>query len=71
MMPELVSVMKSERLNASVALSVTFPVPSAPVVPPLPTCQVPALTVFWPECVMFVPVHVQVPVPVLMKPTLL
>ena len=34
----------SERLNVSVALSVTLPV-IAPVTPPLPSCSVPALIV--------------------------
>ena len=36
------------RLNLSVALSVTAPVPSVPAAPPAPTSRVPALTVVVP-----------------------
>ena len=38
----------SLRLKVKAALSTTAPVPSWPVVPPLPTCSVPALIVVVP-----------------------
>ena len=44
--PEMswVTVKSSLRLKAKVPVTFTAPVPSEPVVPPLPTCNVPALT---------------------------
>jgi hypothetical protein len=42
------TVIASLRLKVSVALFVTAPVPSVPVVPPLPICSVPALIVVVP-----------------------
>ena len=45
----LATVTASERLKARVPLSVTAPVPSVPVVPPAPTCRVPAEIVVVPE----------------------
>ena len=44
----LPTVSASLRLNASVALLTTFPVPSDPVVPPSPICRTPALIVVVP-----------------------
>ena len=43
-MPEMAleTVIVSERLNTSAASFVTLPVPSVPVLPPSPTCSVPA-----------------------------
>lgn len=53
MMPEpvtpLPTVIALERLKAKVALLVTAPLPSVPVVPALPICSVPAATVVMPE----------------------
>ncbi len=45
---------------------VTAPVPSVPVVPPLPTCSVPARMVVAPV-LAFAPVKVSVPAPSLVK----
>ena len=44
----LATVIASDRLNVSVALLVTAPVPSVPAVPPAPTCRVPAEIVVMP-----------------------
>jgi hypothetical protein len=38
----------SDRLKTSVSLLVTGPVPSVPLVPPLPTCSVPLVIVVVP-----------------------
>ena len=48
----------------------TAPAPSAPVAPPLPTCNVPSLIVVVPE-LRLVPVKVNVPPPSLVKAPLL
>ena len=45
----LATVTLSERLKASVALSITAPVPRVPTVALLPTCRTPAVTVVVPE----------------------
>lgn len=45
----LPTVITSDRLKASVPLSVTAPEPSDPDVPPAPTCSVPAEIVVPPE----------------------
>jgi hypothetical protein len=44
----LATVNESLRLNVSVELFTTAPVPRVPVVPPLPICNVPALIVVVP-----------------------
>ncbi len=54
------------RLNTRVAMSVTAPVPSVPVAPPLPICSVPSLRVVMPE-LRFAPVKISVPLPSLVR----
>ena len=56
----------SDRFIARALLSTTLPVPSVPVVPPAPTCNVPALIVVVPVYV-FVPLSVKVPAPCLVR----
>ena len=44
----LATVIVFERLNASTALFTTLPEPSVPMMPPAPTCNVPAVMVVVP-----------------------
>ncbi|CAN1572341.1 hypothetical protein MCEMAEM4_03363 [Burkholderiaceae bacterium] len=65
----LLMAMSSLRLKTSVPLLVTLPVPpKSPVVPPLPTCRVPALIVT--PVKLLVPFNVREPVPLLTRVTL-
>ncbi|MNI58030.1 hypothetical protein D3C73_1131250 [compost metagenome] len=62
-MPEIMLLydVLSLRLNASVALLVTLPVPNDPNAPPLPTCSTPALIVV-PPVQVFAPLSIKLPV---------
>ena len=62
------TVIESERLNASAALSATVPVPSrVPELLPLPICNVPELIVIVPPPILLVPDRIQSPVPFFVK----
>ena len=56
----------SERLTAKLALLITLP-KIEPLVPPLPSCKVPAVMVVGPLYVLL-PVSTQVPAPIFVSP---
>ena len=71
-----VIVVLPDRLYVRLALSVIAPVPRLPVVPPLPTCSVPAVMLVVPVYVLLAarmvvpdPACVRLPVPVIVAPT--